>query len=50
MQPGFKKFGSWRDFPNASKVLSNIFFLGVSPTISETMLDYIENTVKNFKI
>jgi CDP-6-deoxy-D-xylo-4-hexulose-3-dehydrase len=50
MQPGYKKFGSWRDFPNASKVLSNVFFVGVSPTISENMLDYIENTVKNFTI
>jgi dTDP-4-amino-4,6-dideoxygalactose transaminase len=50
MQPGYKRFGDWRYFPNATKVLGNVFFVGVSPTISEKMLDYVEETVKNFKI
>jgi CDP-6-deoxy-D-xylo-4-hexulose-3-dehydrase len=50
MQPGYKKFGDWRKFPNASRVLSNVFFIGVSPTISEQMYDYIEEVLHKFKL
>ena len=49
MQPAYKKYGNWKDFPNASQVLSKVFFTGVSPTISEDMLDYVELVVRNFK-
>jgi dTDP-4-amino-4,6-dideoxygalactose transaminase len=49
MQPAYKKYGHWKDFPNASQVLSKVFFVGVSPTISEDMLDYVESVVNNFK-
>jgi CDP-6-deoxy-D-xylo-4-hexulose-3-dehydrase len=49
MQPGFKKFGNWRNFPNASEVLSKVFFVGVSPTISNSMIDYVDKVVRNFK-
>jgi CDP-6-deoxy-D-xylo-4-hexulose-3-dehydrase len=49
MQPAYKKYGNWKDFPNASQVLSKVFFVGVSPTISEDMLNYVEKIVSNFK-
>jgi CDP-6-deoxy-D-xylo-4-hexulose-3-dehydrase len=49
MQPAYKKFGNWKDFPNASQVLSKVFFVGVSPTISEDMLNYVERVVASFK-
>lgn len=50
MQSGYKKYGNWKDYPNASKVLSNVFFIGVSPTISKAMLDYVNKKVMNFRI
>jgi len=49
MQPAYKKYGNWKEFPNASEVLSKVFFVGVSPTISEDMLNYVEKVVNNFK-
>lgn len=48
MQPAYKKFGNWKDFPNASKVLSHVFFVGVSPTINSSMMDYVEDVISRF--
>ena len=48
MQPGYKSFGNWRDFPNASKVLEKVFFVGVSPTINSDMIVYLESVVNEF--
>jgi CDP-6-deoxy-D-xylo-4-hexulose-3-dehydrase len=50
MQPAYKKFGNWKDFPNATQVLSKVFFVGVSPTISEDMLNYVAEVVASFKL
>lgn len=48
LQPAYRKYGNWKDFPSASQVLSNVFFVGVSPTITNPMLDYVEELVKSF--
>jgi CDP-6-deoxy-D-xylo-4-hexulose-3-dehydrase len=48
LQPGYKHLGNWKDFPIASEVLSRVFFLGVSPTITSEMLDYVEKVVMDF--
>jgi CDP-6-deoxy-D-xylo-4-hexulose-3-dehydrase len=48
LQPGYKHLGNWRDYPIASEVLSRVFFLGVSPTITSEMLDYVEKVVRDF--
>lgn len=48
MQPGYGHLGNWRDYPNASDVLGKVFFVGVSPTITEPMLDYVESVVDRF--
>jgi len=48
LQPGYKHLGNWKDFPIASEVLSRVFFLGVSPTITGEMLDYVEKVVRDF--
>ena len=48
MQPAYKKFGNWKEYPNASEVLSKVFFVGVSPTITTEMLDYIDSVVEDF--
>jgi CDP-6-deoxy-D-xylo-4-hexulose-3-dehydrase len=49
MQPAYRKFGDWRNYPIASDVLGKVFFVGVSPTITHEMLDYVEGIVAKFK-
>ncbi len=48
MQPGYKHLGHWQDFPNATQVLEKVFFVGVSPTISDPMLKYLDEVVTSF--
>lgn len=50
MQPAYRKYGNWKEYKNATEVLSKVFFVGVSPTITSEMLDYVENVVSKFKI
>jgi CDP-6-deoxy-D-xylo-4-hexulose-3-dehydrase len=47
-QPAYKHLGDWKEFPNASEVISRVFFLGVSPTINDEMLNYVESVVDDF--
>ena len=49
MQPAYKKYGNWKDYKNATEVLSRVFFVGVSPTITNEMIDYVEGVVSKFK-
>lgn len=48
MQPAYRKYGNWKEYKNASEVLSKVFFVGVSPTINDDMLNYVENIVGKF--
>jgi len=48
MQPGYTHLGNWSEFPNATKVLEEVFFVGVSPTISADMLNYLDDVVTDF--
>ncbi len=48
MQPAYTQYGDWRKYPNASDVLGKVFFVGVSPTITREMMDYIEKVVDDF--
>ena len=48
MQPGYLEFGNYRDYPVATQVLEKVFFVGVSPTITLEMLDYMRATVEVF--
>jgi len=48
MQPGYAEFGSYKDFPVATQVLEKVFFVGVSPTITDEMLDYVEIVIAEF--
>lgn len=54
LQPGYrevaKKYSNSAkdDFPNATYVTLNTFFHGVSPTITDEQLDYIQNVVDDF--
>jgi CDP-6-deoxy-D-xylo-4-hexulose-3-dehydrase len=48
MHPGYRHLEPASDYPNASKVLDNVFFIGCSPVITEPMLDYIEEVVVKY--
>lgn len=48
LHPAYRPYGDWREFPNANEVLSKVFFVGVSPTISGNMLKHIEVSVERF--
>lgn len=48
MQPGYQHLGDWKDYPIATQVLGRVFFLGVSPTISREMMDYVREVVAKF--
>ena len=49
MHPGYKHLESYSNYPNSSKVLDNVFFLGCSPVITDPMIDYIEEVVTKFR-
>ena len=46
--PGYRHIEPASNYPNASKVLDNVFFLGCSPVITDEMIDYIEEVVENY--
>ena len=47
-QPAYKHLGDYRNFPVASRVLSEVFFIGCSPTISNAMLLHIDQSIQAF--
>jgi len=49
MHPAYKHIEQSSNYPNASRVLDNVFFVGCSPVITDDMIDYIEETVNNYK-
>lgn len=48
MHPAYREVDDYLKYPNANKVLSRVFFVGCSPTISSEMISYIENVVDKF--
>lgn len=48
MHPGYRHIEPASNYPNASKVLDNVFFVGCSPVITIQMLDYIEEVVTKY--
>jgi len=49
MHPAYKHLEPASNYPNASKVLDNVFFVGCSPTITDEMIDYIEEVVEEYR-
>jgi CDP-6-deoxy-D-xylo-4-hexulose-3-dehydrase len=49
VHPGYRPLGDYQDYPEANKVLSNVFFIGCAPTYLPETFDYIESVVKSFK-
>lgn len=50
IHPAYRHLGSGFDYPNAMKVLDNVFFVGCSPTITDEMIDFIEEVISNYNI
>ena len=48
LHPGYKHLGDFREYPEANKVLSHVFFIGCTPQYTEEILQYIEETIRNF--
>ena len=48
MHPAYKHLEPASNYPNASSVLDNVFFLGTSPVITVPMLDYIHVIIENY--
>ncbi|MEK6879803.1 MAG: DegT/DnrJ/EryC1/StrS family aminotransferase, partial [Nanoarchaeota archaeon] len=44
----FDKLGNWRLFPNSTKALELVFFVGVAPHIETPHRDYIESILKQW--
>jgi CDP-6-deoxy-D-xylo-4-hexulose-3-dehydrase len=50
MHPAYKHLESASNYPNACKVLDNVFFVGCSPVITDEMIDYIEEVVNEYRV
>lgn len=48
LHPGYRDLEDGTKYPNASKVLDNVFFVGCAPVITSEMIDYIEEVITNF--
>ena len=49
LHPGYKHLDDFSKYPEANKVLNKVFFLGCSPTINQSMIDYIDDVISKFK-
>jgi CDP-4-dehydro-6-deoxyglucose reductase, E1 len=48
LHPGYVHLDDATKYPKANQVLNKVFFLGCSPTINQSMIDYIEKTINSF--
>jgi len=46
LHSGYKHLGDYREYPNANKALSNVFFLGCPPHYTDEVLEYIDSVCK----
>lgn len=49
MHPAYKHLEPASNYPNACKVLDNVFFIGCSPVITDEMIDYIDEVFQLYK-
>ena len=48
LHPGYSHLDDAKKYPKANQVLDKVFFLGCSPTINDSMIDYIDQVVTKF--
>ena len=49
LHPAYIEFGDPDSFPNASKVLKDVFFIGCSPSLNDDAIKYVEERIISFK-
>ena len=49
MHPAYRHIEDAKNYPNACKVLDNVFFIGCSPVITDEMIDYIGEVVLQYR-
>lgn len=50
IHPAYKEYkDEWENYPNSNRVLKEVFFVGCSPTINQSHINYIEEVLKNFR-
>jgi CDP-6-deoxy-D-xylo-4-hexulose-3-dehydrase len=49
LHPAYTHLESWKNYPNATNVLGNVFFLGSSPTLTQNNLDYIKEIIEKYE-
>ena len=47
-QPGYQHLGNADDYPNAQRVLRQVFFIGNAPFLTEEHFDHIQSTLESF--
>ena len=48
MQPAYRELDDASNYPKANEVLEKVFFVGCSPTYSQSMLSYFEKVMKQY--
>lgn len=48
LHDGYQHLDDYRNYPNANRVLDTVFFVGCSPTINESMIQYVKEVVVKF--
>lgn len=48
LHPGYAFLDDFKKYPEANKVLDNVFFIGAAPHYSEEIFTYIEDVIKRF--
>lgn len=46
--PGYSFLDDYKKYPEANKVLNNVFFIGAAPHYNENIFKYIEDVIKSF--
>ena len=49
LHPGYSFLDDYNLYPEANKVLDNVFFIGAAPHYNDCVFKYIEEVIKNFK-
>jgi len=48
IHPAYRHLESAFNYPNSMRVLDNVFFVGCSPTITDSMIEYIEEVIQTY--
>jgi CDP-6-deoxy-D-xylo-4-hexulose-3-dehydrase len=49
VHPGYRLLGDWKDYPQANRVLKEVFFVGCSPTFTEQSFEHLSRVVEQFE-